>query len=59
MLTTLAEELHGRYRIEALLGEGGMGAVYKAHDWLKKREAAVKCLLQKQTCKCGRDAGAA
>ena len=38
--TTLAE----RYRIDALLGVGGMGAVFRAHHLLLKRDVAVKIL---------------
>ena len=33
-------DMVGRYQIESLLGEGGMGTAYRAHDtWLKRRVA--------------------
>ena len=34
-----------RYRIEALVGIGGMGAVYRATDLQIERELALKAML--------------
>src|SRR5215213_5982207 len=42
--TWIGRILSSRYRIEALLGQGGMSAVYKATDPNLKRVVAVKLI---------------
>lgn len=44
MLNTLLNQEFGRYVITALLGRGGMAAVYRAHDRLLQRDVAIKLL---------------
>ena len=36
--------LNGRYRLDAEIGQGGMGTVYRAFDKTLKRDVAVKIL---------------
>ncbi len=43
-LLPLNQIVEGRYRVIALLGEGGMGAVYKVEQIFLKREQALKTL---------------
>ena len=45
---TTADKLNGdRYKLDQLLGKGGMGEVYKAHDRLLKREVAYKVIASR------------
>ncbi|APR82607.1 Serine/threonine protein kinase [Minicystis rosea] len=37
----------GRFEISGLLGQGGMGRVYKAHDMQLGRDVAIKVMLRK------------
>ena len=43
-MTTLGATLEGRYRLDALIGAGGMATVYRARDLRLERDVAVKLL---------------
>lgn len=45
ILAGLREATEGRYEIEATLGQGGMGAVYRAQDLVLHKPVAIKVML--------------
>ncbi len=44
MSTLVGTELDGRYRLEALIGAGGMSTVYRAVDGTLERDVAIKLM---------------
>jgi serine/threonine protein kinase len=42
---TVPRKLAGRYEVRQILGQGGMGLVYRAYDTVVRREVAVKTIL--------------
>ena len=47
------EVAFGRYRLIEMIGEGGMGSVYKAHDTVMRRDVAIKVLASELVTKPG------
>src|SRR5690349_12503215 len=54
----VAGTILGPYRIEVLLGAGGMGRVYKAHDSRLGRAVAIKMAAERFSDRFGREARA-
>jgi serine/threonine protein kinase len=46
MLESLRARLGGQYEIEGLLGQGGMGSVFRARDLTLDRPVAIKVVAR-------------
>lgn len=44
MTSLVGQTLNGRYRLDGLLGDGGMGTVYRAYDINLERQVAIKLM---------------
>ena len=42
----IGEILNHRYRLDSVLGQGGMGTVFRAYDLQLERDVAIKLLNQ-------------
>ncbi len=49
----LAQATSGRYRIDAVLGQGGMGIVYRGHDTIIERDVAIKLVSNRYSRETG------
>ncbi|MDB4977760.1 MAG: serine/threonine protein kinase [Myxococcaceae bacterium] len=54
-LPVVGEEIAGKYRIESILGQGGMGAVYAARNVMTGKRVAIKWLLPEHAASNTRD----
>ncbi len=54
-LPAIGQEIAGKYRIESVLGQGGMGAVFSAQNTLTGKRVAIKWLLPEQASETSRE----
>ncbi len=54
-LPAIGEEIAGKYRVESVLGQGGMGAVFSARNTLTGKRVAIKWLLPEQSTDTSRE----
>jgi eukaryotic-like serine/threonine-protein kinase len=54
-LPIVGDEIAGKYRIESVLGQGGMGAVFAARNLLTGKRVAIKWLLPEHAASTSRD----
>ncbi len=54
-LPAIGDEIAGKYRIESVLGQGGMGAVFAARNQLTGKRVAIKWLLPEHAASTSRE----
>ena len=54
-LPAVGDEIAGKYRVESILGQGGMGAVFAARNVLTGKRVAIKWLLPEHAASSSRE----